>query len=91
MGDKSYQCTQCDKAFSEKCNLIEHNKIYTGGKPYQCTLKEHHRRLCKKIKSCMIIQSIETNSLPRVWYKILTCIAIHQPVGLVYICIPNRE
>ena len=38
MGDKSYQCTQCDKAFSEKCNLIEHNKIHTGGKPYQCIL-----------------------------------------------------
>ncbi|CAL4085891.1 unnamed protein product, partial [Meganyctiphanes norvegica] len=46
--EKSYQCTICDKKFSQNCHLIKHEMVHTGKKPYQC---------CKAItcKSSLVI------------------------------------
>ena len=35
--EKPYQCSQCDKAFSEKWRLVRHVITHTGEKPYQCS------------------------------------------------------
>ncbi|CAL4117313.1 unnamed protein product, partial [Meganyctiphanes norvegica] len=32
-----FQCTQCDKFFSQSCNLIIHLRTHTGEKPYHCS------------------------------------------------------
>ena len=46
--DKPFQCTQCDKTFSQKINLKQHIRTHTGDKTFQCrqydktfTLKEN--------------------------------------------------
>ena len=34
--DKYYQCNDCNKIFTDRSNLIKHQRIHTGDKPYQC-------------------------------------------------------
>ena len=36
-GEKTYQCSQCDKAFNETSALMKHMRNHTGEKPYQCS------------------------------------------------------
>ena len=35
IGEKPYQCNQCDKAFKQNSSLITQMKTHTGKKPYQ--------------------------------------------------------
>lgn len=52
IGNKQYQCTVCDKAFTLLCNLKKHMHRHVGARPYHChycgktlvhKLKEHIR------------------------------------------------
>ncbi|CAL4258101.1 unnamed protein product [Meganyctiphanes norvegica] len=36
-GEKPYQCSHCDKLFTEKTNLKKHTRIHMGETPYQCS------------------------------------------------------
>lgn len=33
---KPYECTNCEKAFSQYAHLTQHLRVYTGDKPYVC-------------------------------------------------------
>ncbi len=36
-GEKPCQCSQCDKAYVKKTNLIIHFRTHTEERPYQCS------------------------------------------------------
>ncbi|KAK9882113.1 hypothetical protein WA026_018955 [Henosepilachna vigintioctopunctata] len=38
---KEYQCQFCDRAFSQKGNLMRHHQTHTGAKPFICNLCGH--------------------------------------------------
>ncbi|CRL01483.1 CLUMA_CG014387, isoform A [Clunio marinus] len=49
-GEKPYKCSQpgCEKRFADRSNMILHNRLHSGVKPFACTLcpkrfsKKHH-------------------------------------------------
>lgn len=36
VGEKRYQCTECEESFSEKAYLITHQRTHTRERPFQC-------------------------------------------------------
>ncbi|KAL8213283.1 UNVERIFIED_CONTAM: hypothetical protein K2H54_061990 [Gekko kuhli] len=45
---KKHQCKVCNKSFSVKCHLVDHENSHTGAKPYECD--ECGRRFAWKAK-----------------------------------------
>ncbi|NXO32090.1 ZN229 protein, partial [Cisticola juncidis] len=35
-GEKPHKCSKCGKSFRSSCDLITHQRIHTGVRPYKC-------------------------------------------------------
>ncbi|XP_078504827.1 uncharacterized protein LOC144763258 isoform X2 [Lissotriton helveticus] len=66
-GPRSYQCTECGKAFTCKTHLVRHQTKHTGEKPYQCD--ECEKSFTQK-GSLTIHQRIHSGEMP---YPCLEC------------------
>ncbi|KAJ1112173.1 hypothetical protein NDU88_000441, partial [Pleurodeles waltl] len=36
-GEKPHECSECEKAFITKGQLVIHHRVHTGTKPYGCS------------------------------------------------------
>ncbi|KFZ49315.1 Zinc finger protein 354C, partial [Antrostomus carolinensis] len=56
-----HPCEKCGKNFKERSNLISHQHVHTGVKPYKCPLCE--KSFCK-ISSLLSHQRVHTSTKP---------------------------
>ena len=36
-GERPYQCSECEKGFTEYFHIVNHMCVHTEGKPYECS------------------------------------------------------
>ncbi|XP_074065357.1 zinc finger protein 568-like isoform X3 [Macrotis lagotis] len=100
IGERPYECNECRKIFSWKCNLTRHLLTHTGTKPYKSSYQWHVT--CGKLPASSVAVSMVTESfaLPspphtqRKAYKEAECtLRSVQALGFFvidpFICVPS--
>ncbi|NP_001072808.1 uncharacterized protein LOC780269 [Xenopus tropicalis] len=59
--DRPYQCSQCEKSFSEVSRFLRHQVGHTGGRPYHC---RHCVKTFRQPYELMVHQRVHTGEKP---------------------------
>ena len=59
IGERPYQCSQCENSFSSNKDLVNHSKIHIGENPHRCNICKNAFSLNEELEKHIATQSDE--------------------------------
>ena len=70
---KLMQCQFCDKSFKSRCRLVEHERVHSGVRPFECLVCGARLKAKKHLSKHSLLHARTSNSSWLYWNRFSKC------------------